>query len=77
MPEFADMASDITGGLQSGRYKLSDMSSILGSLGELKGSMNENTRELVMTAANMISGAERGQAPDLQKLMNLVMKVKL
>lgn len=78
-PEFSKIVKTIKGNLDNGKYKLSDITGtiteVLGSINT--GEMDDTSKEALSTISGAMASAERGQAPDMTGIMNMVSNLKL
>jgi hypothetical protein len=77
-PEFGKLVKNIKKGLSSGKYQLSDLTSTLSSVvGSVQSELDPDTLSVVNSAVNMMVAAERGEQPDINKLLDLAKNIKM
>lgn len=76
-PEFLQLVEKLGGGLQSGKYKLSDFSKTIRSVIEtVQTDLDPEISGTLKTIVGMMSAAERGESPDVKKLMTMIGRMK-
>jgi hypothetical protein len=77
-PDFKHIVDNIKGGLSNGKYKLKDLTSIVEEIVKaVQQDLDPETQETLQTVSNGIQAVERGEALDMNKIMNAVTKLKL
>lgn len=77
-PDFKHIVDNIKGGLSSGKYKLKDLTSIIEEIVKVvQHDLDPETQETLQTVSSGIQAVERGEAPDMNKILNAVTKLKL
>jgi hypothetical protein len=77
-PDFKHIVDNIRGGLASGKYKLKDLTAIVDEIVKtVQKDLDPETQETLQTVSNSIRAVERGEAPDINKIMGVVSKLKL
>lgn len=77
-PDFKHIVDNIKGGLTNGKYKLKDLTSIVEEIVKVvQQDLDPETQETLQTVSSGIRAVERGEAPDMNKIMNAVTKLKL
>jgi hypothetical protein len=75
--DFNKLVKNIKSGLTSGKYKMSDLTGTINAvIGSVQNELDPETRNTLSTAASMVSAAERGEQPDVQKLMGMIQTLK-
>lgn len=70
---FQSLLKNIQGGLKSGKFKISDLTSTIHSvIGSVKDELDPDTREVVTSAVQMMSEAEQGRQPNIGKIMDML-----
>ncbi len=77
-PEFGNMVEQIKGGLMCGKYKLSDLTSTLGTIiNSVQDELDPNTRATLATVSETMAAVERGEPIDGEKIIGAVSSLKL
>lgn len=70
---FQALLKNIQGGLKSGKFKLSDLTSTIHSvIGSVQDELDPETREVITSAVGMMSEAEQGHQPNIGKVVDLL-----
>lgn len=76
-PDFKKLSSKIVSGIQSGRYRPSDITKTLNTVfSSVQGKLDDDTKDMLTTAIGMLSAAERGEQPDLMKMRGMLSNLK-
>lgn len=71
-PKFKTLLQSIQKDFSSGKYKLADISTAVHSvLSDVKDELDDNMATKMSEAVGMMTAAERGQVPDINKIMDL------
>jgi len=74
--EFNKLAKNIQMGLKSGKYKMSDLTGTINAvIGSVQNDLDPEMKTVVNSAAAMMAAAERGEKPDVGKLINMIKNV--
>lgn len=73
-PDFCKMVGNIKNGLETKKYKLSDLTSIIGSL---KDELDPNTQKTLNMVTTTLEAVNRGETPDMGKVMEAIQSLKL
>lgn len=77
-PEFKSMVDNIKNGLTTGKYKLKDLTSTVGAIiNSVQDDLDPETRSTLTTVTDTMTAVERGEAPDMAKIMNAVTNLKI
>jgi hypothetical protein len=75
--DFNKLVKNIKSGLNSGKYKMSDLTGTINAvIGSVQNELDPETRNTLSTAASMVSAAERGEQPDVTKLLGMIQNLK-
>ena len=75
---FKSLLKNIQGGLKSGKFKLSDITSTIHSvIDSISGDLNPETKDVLTTAMGMMSAAEQGQQPDVSKILDMMKSIQM
>lgn len=78
MPDFKQMVESIKYGLTSGKYKLKDLTSTVGTIiDSVQDSLDEETRNTLKTVTDTMHAVERGEQPDVAQLVKVVSNLKI
>jgi len=78
MPDFRNMVENIRGGLSSGKYKLKDLTNTVNTvIASVQDDFDPNTRNTLKTVTDTMEAVERGEPPDVGKLMSAMQTLKL
>lgn len=74
--EFKKLVKNIQSGLKSGKYKMSDLTgTITDVIGAVQSELNPEMQAMVSSASSMMAAAERGETPDVGKLLAMMKNV--
>lgn len=74
--EFNKLAKNIQMGLKSGKYKMSDLTGTINAvIGSVQNELDPEMKTVVNSAAAMMAAAERGEKPDVGKLLSMMKNV--
>lgn len=77
-PEFNRLVNTITLGIKSGKYKVTDLTDMVAGIMSVVGdSLDAETKESFGYVLNTLEGVQKGEVPDVQKLMNTLKMLKL
>jgi predicted RNA-binding protein with EMAP domain len=77
-PEFGRMVNTITSGIKSGKYKVTDLTDMVAGIMSVVGdSLDSETKESFRYVLNTLEGVQRGEIPDVNKLMHTLKTLKL
>lgn len=78
MPDFKNMVENIRGGLSSGKYKLKDLTNTVNTvIASVQDDFDPNTQNTLKTVTDTMEAVERGEPPDVGKLMSAMQTLKL
>ena len=70
---FQKLLKNIQGGLKSGKFKISDLTSTIHNvIGSVQDELDPETREVVTSAVGMMNEAENGQQPNIGKIVDML-----
>ena len=73
---FKVLLKNIQKGLDSGKYKISDISSTIHKvIGSVKNELDDEMNSVMSEAVGLMTAAERGQQPDISRIMELLKTV--
>lgn len=73
---FKVLLKNIQRGIESGKYKLSDISSTINTVvGSVQNELDDEMSSVMTEAVGMMSAVERGQQPDIGRIMELLKTV--
>jgi hypothetical protein len=71
-PAFGSMVKKIRNGLKNGKYKISDLTrTITDVAGTLDDNIDPETKEMFDTISDAMKATEKGETPDMKKLMSM------
>lgn len=74
--EFNKLVKNIQTGLKTGKYKMSDLTGTINAvIGSVQNELDPEMKTVVNSAASMMAAAERGEQPDVGKLLNMMKQV--
>lgn len=77
-PALGSMVNTIKSGLSNGKYKLADLTKLVTQvMTSMNHDLDADTMETLTEVTNTMGAVERGETPDLSKVMNMVGKLKL
>jgi len=72
-PKFKILLQNIQKGFANGNYKLEDITATIHSiLGSVKDELDDNMASAMSEAVGMMTAAQRGQTPDINRIMDLL-----
>lgn len=78
MPDFKQMVESIKSGLTSGKYKLKDLTTTVGTIiNSVQDDLDEETRNTLKTVTDTMYAVERGEQPNMAKIINAVTNLKI
>ena len=78
LPDFKVMVEKIKSGLTSGKYKLADLTSTMSTIiNAVQDNVDPETRNTLKTVSDTIESVERGESPDVSKIINAVTNLKI
>lgn len=78
MPDFKQMVDSIKSGLTSGKYKLKDLTATVGTIiNSVQDDLDEETRNTLKTVTDTMHAVERGEQPNMAKIINAVTNLKI
>jgi nitrous oxide reductase len=76
--DFNKLIGTIRSGIKSGKYKISDLCGTVNSvIACVQDKLDPETKDVLSSATTMMAAAERGEQPDVQKLMGMIKKMNL
>jgi len=76
--DFNRLAQTVGSGIHSGKYKMSDLTGTINAVIEcVQNDLDPEARSTVNSAVSIMHAAERGEQPDLSKLMGIIQSLKL
>lgn len=77
-PEFGRLVNTITAGIKSGKYKVTDLTDMVAGIMSIVGdSLDAETKEAFSYVLNTLEGVQKGEIPDVNKLMHTLKTLKL
>lgn len=74
--EFNKLVKNFQTGLKSGKYKISDLTGPINAvIGSVQNELDPEMKNIVNSATSMISAAERGEEPNVGKLLDMMKNV--
>ncbi len=78
MPDFQQMVESIKSGLTSGKYKLKDLTTTVGTIiNSVQDDLDDETRETLKAVTDTMTAVERGETPNIAKMLNAVTNLKI
>lgn len=78
MPDFKQMVESIKSGIVSGKYKLKDLTTTVGTIiNSVQDDVDNDTREILKTVTDVMNSMEMGEAPNLTTVLNAVTNLKI
>lgn len=78
MPDFKQMVESIKSGLTSGKYKLKDLTTTVGTIiNSVQDDLDEDTRETLKAVTDTMNAVERGETPNIARMLNAVTNLKI
>jgi hypothetical protein len=78
MPDFKQMVESIKAGLTSGKYKLKDLTTTVGTIiNSVQDELDEETRNTLKTVTDTMHAVERGEQPNMAEIINAVTNLKI
>lgn len=74
--EFNKLVKNIETGLKSGKYKISDLTGTINAvIGSVQNELDPEMKNIVNSAQSMMSAAEKGEQPNIGKLLDMMKNV--
>jgi hypothetical protein len=78
MPDFKQMVESIKSGLTSGKYKLKDLTTTVGTIiDSVQDDLDDDTRETLKAVTDTMNAVERGETPNIARMLNAVTNLKI
>jgi len=78
MPDFKQMVESIKSGLTSGKYKLKDLTTTVGTIiNSVQDDLDDDTRETLKAVTDTMNAVERGETPNVARMINAVTNLKI
>lgn len=77
-PDFKQMVESIKSGLTSGKYKLKDLTTTVGTIiNSVQDDLDDDTRETLKAVTDTMNAVERGETPNMARMLNAVTNLKI
>lgn len=78
LPDFKSMVEKVKSGLTTGKYKLADLTSTMSTIiNAVQNDVDPETRNTLKTVSETIESVERGEPPDVSKIIDAVTSLKI